>query len=146
MVEDKNPIYDYVETSRGHEKANINLFNLKEKYRIWINGGHKIHTTNSTKETNHDSVLLLGLNYEDIKTSLPCEFDNKIKKIKRNITGAFGWKNVEEVFTYIGQILFDTYKDENSLVGNSLFMNKDNNQSKSNFTNILHITDKKKCC
>ena len=43
-------------------------------------------------------------------------------------TSAKDGKNVEEVFTYIGQILFDTYKDENSLVGNSLFMNKDNNQ------------------
>ena len=46
----------------------------------------------------------------------------------------------------ISNYIHFTYKDENSLVGNSLFMNKDNNQSKSNFTNILHITDKKKCC
>ena len=61
-------------------------------------------------------------------------------------TSAKEGNNVEEVFTYIGKLLFETYKDENALVGNSLFMNKDNTQSDSKFTNILHITDRKKCC
>ena len=78
VVEDENSKYDFVETSRGHEKANIKLFNLKEKYRSWTGGGHKIHTTNSVEETNHDSVLLLGLNYEDLRDSLPENYDNNI--------------------------------------------------------------------
>ena len=70
----------------------------------------------------------------------------KMNKMVYWETSAKEGNNVEEVFTYIGQLLFETYKDENALVGNSLFMNKDNTQSDSKFTNILHITDRKKCC
>ena len=98
VVRDNNPKYDYVETSRGTEKVNVNIFSLKQKYRQWTNGGHKIHTTNSIVETNHDSALLLGLNYQDLEKSLPKKWDGKIKTIHRDLTGAHGWKDLNEFF------------------------------------------------
>ena len=98
VVEDGNPTYDFVETSRGHELANMTLFALKEKYRSWTNGGHKIHTTNSIQKTNHDASLMLGLNYRDLEKSLPPKWDGKIKKINRDLTGCHGWKDFKEFF------------------------------------------------
>lgn len=95
---DKNPKYDFVETSRGFEWVNINLFNLKEKYRSWTNGGHKIHTTNSVKETNHDITLLLGINYEDYLKSAPNQWNGKIKKINKDVVGCNGWESLAQLF------------------------------------------------
>ncbi|MBR4507122.1 MAG: protein kinase family protein [Alphaproteobacteria bacterium] len=98
VVRDNNPKYEMTETLRGHEYVNINIFSLKQKYRQWTRGGHKVHTTNSVAETNHDSTLLLGLNYEDLKKSLPKKWDGKIKTIHRDITGAHGWTDLHELF------------------------------------------------
>ena len=95
---DKSPNYGFVETSRGYEWVNTNLFNLKEKYRSWTNGGHKIHTTNSPEETNHDITLLLGENYEDYLKSAPKSWNGKIKKINLDIVGTNGWESLSQLF------------------------------------------------
>ena len=97
IVEDKKPHYQFMETSRGHEYVNQNIFTLKLKYRSWV-GGSRIHTTNTIQETNHDSVLLLGYNYEDLGKILPEKWDGKIEKNYRDITGATGWKNLSQLF------------------------------------------------
>ena len=86
VVKDNNPIYEYVDTSRGFEEVNINIFKLKQKYRSWTRGGHKIHTTNSVPETNHDITLLLGLNYEDYSQKYGNNlWDGKIQKLQRDL-------------------------------------------------------------
>lgn len=98
VVEDAAPKYEYLVTSRGHERVNVNIFTCKKKYRSWTGGGHKIHTTNSPAETNHDSALMLGLNYEDLKREL-AESDNaELVQLNRNITGVAGWKDFKELF------------------------------------------------
>ena len=56
---DNDPKYGYVKTSRGSERVNVNIFSCKEKFRELTGGGHKIHSTNSPLETNHDLTLLL---------------------------------------------------------------------------------------
>lgn len=96
-VLDNSPAYEFVETSRGFEYVNINLFSLKTKYREWTNGGHKIHTTNSPQETNHDITLLLGTNYDDYMSEKN-KWDGTIKNIHRDLTGSNGWKNLKELF------------------------------------------------
>ena len=98
VVKDQNPVYDYVETSRGFEYINKHLFELKEKYRSWTRGGHKIHTTNTPAETNHDITLLLGVNYNDYLKTAPVSWDGSFKQIKRDITGCNGWKDIKEFF------------------------------------------------
>lgn len=97
-VFDEKPHYEYMETSRGFELVNKNLFELKNKYRSWTRGGHKIHSTNTIQETNHDITLMLGVNYDDYISSAPQKWNGKIKKIKRDITGYGGWKSLEEFF------------------------------------------------
>ena len=97
-VWDENPKYEYVETSRGFERVNTNLFNLKSKYRSWTKGGHKIHSTNTIPETNHDITLLLGINYNDYIKTAPEAWNGQIRSIKRDITGCHGWKDLNEFF------------------------------------------------
>lgn len=98
VVRDEHPQYGYVETSRGHEQANLTLFSLKEKYREWTNGGCKIHTTNSVAETNHDACLMLGKNYADLDASVPDAWDGSITRLHRDITGADGWESMQQFF------------------------------------------------
>lgn len=98
VVRDEHPQYGYVETSRGHEQANLTLFSLKEKYRAWTNGGCKIHTTNSVQETNHDACLMLGKNYADLTASVPEAWDGSITHLERDITGADGWESLQQFF------------------------------------------------
>lgn len=143
VVEDLNPTYDFVETSRGHEQVNLTLFALKEKYRSWTNGGHKIHTTNSIQETNHDASLMLGLNYEDLGKSLPPKWDGQIKKINRDLTGCHGWKDLSEFFYTLnatinyavlrnGEILPHQFKSD---------LHGDIDIITDNYTNICLITN-----
>lgn len=98
VVRDDNPEYKFVETSRGHEIANTTLFSAKERYRGMTRGGHKIHTTNSVTETNHDATLLLGMNYDDLVKNHKTKWDGTIKKIHRDITGCNGWHDLHEFF------------------------------------------------
>ena len=97
-VWDENPKYEYAETSRGFEYVNTNIFRLKDRYRSWTRGGHKVHSTNTVSETNHDITLLLGKNYEDYIKDAPLEWNGQIRTINRDLTGCNGWKNIEELF------------------------------------------------
>ena len=101
---DNNPKYDYVKTSRGTEKVNVNIFACKEKFRNLTGGGHKIHSTNSPLETNHDLTLLLGINYSDYEILLKNRSNNDkkneniIKNTPLSITGVDGWESLEQLF------------------------------------------------
>lgn len=97
-VLDNAPDYRVTETSRGHELVNINIFNLKEKYRRMTGGGSKIHATNSAEETNHDITLLLGKNSIDYLATLPKQRNAEIITLNKDLTGADGWQNLEEAF------------------------------------------------
>lgn len=96
IVKDNQPKYEMRATSRGAELVNVNLFDKKAQYREWTGGGHRIHATNNTKETNHDITLLLGKNIEDfLKETTPSQ---NIVKIEQDLLGAEGWKNANEMF------------------------------------------------
>ena len=101
---DNDPKYDYVKTYRGKERVNVNIFSCKEKFRDLTGGGHKIHSTNSPLETNHDLTLLLGINYNDYELSLKKNFnpnkknENIIKNVPENIIGVNGWESLEQLF------------------------------------------------
>ena len=101
---DNDPKYDFVKTSRGIERVNVNIFSCKEKFRDLTGGGHKIHSTNSPLETNHDLTLLLGVNYNDYEILLKDKFNknkknkNIVKNIPNNIIGVNGWESLEQLF------------------------------------------------
>lgn len=96
VIRDSHPIYAERMTSRGPEVVNVNTFDAKERYRSWTGGGHKIHGTNSEKETNHDLTLLIGKNVADfLKENHPSEVAEVIQK---DIEGATGWNSIVQLF------------------------------------------------
>jgi len=86
ILKDKNPIYDFRQTSKGKHKVNINLFDLKKSLRE-ITGGYKIHATDNIQETK-ENLKVLGIYdkyYKEKKfESLQHVFDelNKYSELK----------------------------------------------------------------
>lgn len=118
---DENPQYEIRHTSKGDAVVNVNMFDAKSKYRSWTGGGHKIHATNSPKETNHDLTLLLGINVADFIKNEPTSI---IESIERDIVGAKGWKSLSELFYVLNntvnyvvlrgknELLYNQFSDE----------------------------------
>jgi hypothetical protein len=95
LVVDKNPKYEYRETSKGSRLVNSNMFDTKMHLREMTGGGHMIHGTDSLAETNHDLTLLLDINVKDFFKK---EMGTKIEYIKKDLFGAQSWKSVEDIF------------------------------------------------
>lgn len=99
LLWDDQPVYETRETSHGQEMVNVHLFDAKTRYRQWTSYGHKIHATNNTRETDHDLILLLGQSYDDYLKAHPNPtWDGHCVPLKRDISGAHGWKNLREFF------------------------------------------------
>lgn len=97
VVFDENPRYANRNTSKGDAVVNINMFDAKSKYRSWTGGGHKIHATNSPRETNHDLTLLLDVNSEDFLLNYQNATENVVH-LKKDVIGADGWRDLSELF------------------------------------------------
>jgi hypothetical protein len=108
---DNYPKYSLVETGRGTEEVNLNVFLIKEKFRNMTGGGHKVHTTNTIAETNHDLVMLFGINYSDYeiliskKENTTSYTNNIIENVPSNIVGVDGWKNLEQLLYVMNNTL-----------------------------------------
>jgi len=97
IVMDHNPNYHYRDTSKGKKLVNINIFDLKQELREITGGGHKIHSTNSLFETNHDLCLLLRSSVSDYVGNIK-SFDGVIKNIEKDLVGCNGWDSLEQFF------------------------------------------------
>lgn len=97
LLWDNDPIYDLRKTSHGIERVNTKMFDTKMLYRSWTNGGHKVHGTTSTSETNHDLTLLLGINYEDYLKKMDFSVC-KTSILNRDLEGCSGWKSKAHLF------------------------------------------------
>jgi hypothetical protein len=86
IIGDENPEYQYIDTiSGGMEWVNNKVFEKKQIYRKLCGGGHRIHCSNSQKETNHDLMILFG-QYVDYKLSTINEKMNVGSLIKNTFT------------------------------------------------------------
>lgn len=98
IVRDDKPVYGLVETSRGSEYVNTNVFNAKQHYRHIVGGGSRIHGTNTPAETEHDITLLLGKNTKDYIQQAPKTWSGDFKKTNKDIVGANGWESLAAFF------------------------------------------------
>ncbi|MEM6891363.1 MAG: RIO1 family regulatory kinase/ATPase [Pseudomonadota bacterium] len=89
---DDAPDYGLRETSRGFERVNQNVFDLKTAARS-ITGYNCVHGTNSLAEARRDLCLLFGQDYEDIKRA-----DRNGLQPRSALPGVEAWKNLAEVF------------------------------------------------
>lgn len=99
-VWDKHPVYEIAEALSGHEVVNVNMLNLKKKYRNWTprRKGNCIHCSTSPREANHNLTLLLGKNVADYLNSVKQPWDGQFKQLNQNMLGSKGWKSLEETF------------------------------------------------
>lgn len=80
--------------------VNINTYDSKMKYRKWIGIDFALHGSNSEKETNHDLILLLGKNIQDLERDLPEKWNGSIKKMQSELIGHNGWTDIRQ-FLYV---------------------------------------------
>ncbi|WP_375239538.1 hypothetical protein [Aurantibacter sp.] len=97
VFEDKSPNLTKRETSSGTNTVNSNVFDRKKSYRKLTGGGHKIHSSDNSFETNKDLVLLFGQTTEEFLNEYSNKNNNAIN-IARNITGVPFWKDVNQLF------------------------------------------------
>lgn len=97
VVRDNNPRDGLVETSRGVECANLNLFGLKALYREWTGGGHKVHTTNTAAEFARDIYLLTGHAASEWSDGPPPGGMSVLP-------GQSGWRTLREVFGFLDRL------------------------------------------
>lgn len=97
VYQDGSPNYDFRITSSGNREVNTNAFDLKASLRVLSGGGHKIHGSDNTFESNKDLTLLFGLNTVDFLkkcgdgTSVPL-------KIESSCIGVGGYASIQQLF------------------------------------------------
>ncbi len=102
-VMDNNPNYRIVESNRGFEYLNYNIFALKLKYRDLFGGLHVVHTTNNPNEVKYDICMLLGINREDYLKTAPLKWNGEIKRVKRDLSGCEGYQSFKEMFYVLNE-------------------------------------------
>ena len=144
IVKDKNPKYDYRNTTAGKAYVNINMFDSKTKYRELTGGGHKVHCTNSVEETNHDLTLLLGKNVEDYLNEIG---NNKNKEeiieLSGDLFGSDGFNSVEDMFYALNNCVNYAILRNYETLPNEIYVNKHNDidiicESRENTSYILN--------
>ncbi len=100
VVKDNNPEYTYaMAVSKKIELANLNVIKAKYQIRDWIFKDSKIkfaiHSTNNIGEFFFQAPLILGV---DIFKKLINGETLQIDRITKDLEGASGWRNWQEVF------------------------------------------------
>lgn len=100
VIKDSNPDYTYAKSVSGKiEFSNLNIVKAKYQIRDWIYDDLKIkyavHSTNNIFEFFYQAPLLLGIDlFEKLLNGDKLNLD----KITKDLEGAGGWKNYEELF------------------------------------------------
>ena len=126
IVKDNNPKYDYRKTTAGVEFVNINMFDAKALYRKMTGGGHKIHCTNSLKETNHDLTLLLDKNIEDYLKDVNINKTDNIINLEKDLFGANGFNSVSDMFYSLNNCIDYAILRNYETLPDEIYVNKHN--------------------
>ena len=98
IVIDKNPKHGIRRTSLGKQLVNTNMYDSKRNYRKLFVGGFPIHGSIHEKEANHDLILLLGKNAEQVYNENNSKWNGEIKKINSELLGINGWSDLKQLF------------------------------------------------
>lgn len=102
FVEDENPEYMDVQTTKGFVSVNKMMYESKQNIRKkYFDGKFLIHTTNNIKETKHDICLLLGKSLDDLNKSE--NWDGGRVFLKQNLPAVDGWKTREQIFYILNE-------------------------------------------
>jgi hypothetical protein len=100
VVKDNKPNYTFAKSVSGKiELSNLNIVESKYEFRDWIQkaSGEKygVHSTNNIFEFFFQGPLLLGV---DLFEKLLKGEKLNVPKVSKDLEGAEGWSNYEEVF------------------------------------------------
>ncbi len=98
LITDQYPKYEKRNTSLGKQNVNVNVYDIKRKFRTMIDGKYPIHGSIHEKEANHDLVLLFGKNVHDLEKTISKEWNGEIKKIIGDLFGSKKWNCLEDIF------------------------------------------------
>lgn len=98
IVEDETPEYNTHPTTKGDQHVNSKMFEAKVRYRELLNDLHRVHSTYSAYETEHDLLLLFGLNTKDFTKGLPKNPNRKPIAHRADLVGAEGWDSLAQFF------------------------------------------------
>lgn len=99
VVRDNAPVYKMVETARGLEKVDVNIFSQKYVYRDWVGGQHRVHGTNSPEEARRDVMLLTGRPLAEWVSG------GAVGKPMTVLPGQRGWSSMAEMFAFLDETL-----------------------------------------
>lgn len=97
VFDDLTPLYQDRNTTDGIRPVNTRIFDLKQELRAQSGGGHKIHATDNTFESNKDLTLLLGKNLHDFEAAYPGTDTTEITWNK-NCLGVGGYNHISDLF------------------------------------------------
>ena len=66
IIEDKQPKYEICHTTRGFQKINANVLNLKKKLRSLSKVSDGVHISDSKRESKHNLYLCFSKKYEEL--------------------------------------------------------------------------------
>lgn len=95
IVSDKNPDYSNIKLRGKLENINKNIYDMKLLLRKQTNGGHKIHSSNTTEEFQENMRMLNIYNQK-----LP-----KFSYQNLNPPGTNSWNTIEESLIFLGDFL-----------------------------------------
>lgn len=96
ILRDDHPHFENRITSSGNRLVNTRMFDKKVQYRALTGGGHKIHSSDDTWETNHDLTVMFGFNTEDFCRHYT--LDGGEATISHNCQGVGGYESIEKFF------------------------------------------------
>lgn len=97
IVRIANPRYDWRLTQRGYELVNLDMFDMKWRYRGWVGGNHRVHGTNSVEETRRDVMMLTGRSLDAWAAGHVSASEVTV------LPGEGGWNSLAEMFTFLNE-------------------------------------------
>jgi len=98
LISDQNPKYEKRNTSLGKQNVNVNVYDIKRKFRMVIKGEYPIHGSIHEKEANHDFILLFGKNVSDLEKTLSKKWDGVTKKYVSDLYSSKKWNHLKDIF------------------------------------------------
>lgn len=141
LITDKNEnLQKLILDDINEVEINSNIYHSKMKYRKWVGEDFSVHASNSKKESNHDLILLLGKNSNELQKTLPSKWDRKIKKIESNLIGNDEWKDLREFFDVLNNtcnyvVLRNFQKLPNQVIHHDIDILTDDVKNLSNILN-----------
>ncbi|MEH6633786.1 MAG: hypothetical protein V7776_23585 [Halopseudomonas aestusnigri] len=97
IVRDNAPVYTYMKTVSGAiEAVNKNIVDRKNEYRTWFEKHYQIHSSCNFNEFSSQAALVLGM--QTLEATLQGENKGPIIELKKDLEGADGWQDWQELF------------------------------------------------